>query len=427
MRAFLALLSLISILTSMPGCSGDDGPAPPATGILQGVVTDLNSGQPLPGARIIVSDASTSTPLGALTSGADGAYGVEIPPGTYTVKASRQGYDPAPPKDIAPFPVSVVAGQTTGFSIQMSTASVAGGGAISGRVTDGSGGVAGVLVVAESRSRGCPSLTDGNGYYWIFNVPPDSYTVKAQAVQLVSSSVSVVLPASGQLNNVNITVSRTATGAVEGHVTFLATTNIDVDVTLLNPMSGETVPGLAAPTVGQNYMITSIPPGTYLARASFANDGKVMDPDWIVKNGQPYVTIGADTIDRDFSLTGAIEVLAPTNPASSTWPVDVQGTHPLFSWAAYSSADDYIIEVTDHNGRVLWGGFADDWTVRKVVVPRTSTSIEYNSDSTATEELQIGRVYRWRVYASKDDAREPTGWKLISASEEQRGLVRITQ
>ncbi len=374
-----------------------------------------------------VSDAATNVPLGALTTGTDGTYGVEIPPGSYTVKTSRQSYDPAPPRDIAPYPVTVMAGQTTDFSIQMSQSSVTGGGAISGRVTNGDNGVAGVLVAAESGLIGCSSLTDGNGDYWIFNVPPDNYTVKAQAAHLVSSVVSVVVPATSQVSNVNITVSPTATGAVSGHVTFLATTNIEVDVTLLNPKSGEPVPGLTAPTVGLFFVIPSVPPGTYLARASYNNDGKVMDPDWIVKNGQPIVTVGSDTADRDFSLTGAVEVLAPTNPASSTPPVAVQGTQPVFSWSSYASADDYVIEVSDQNGRMLWGGFHNNWTVRKIVIPRTNTSIEYNVDSTATEELQVGRVYRWRVYASKDDIRETTGWKLISVSEEQRGLIRIVE
>lgn len=427
MRPLLALCSLTLGMTLLYGCSDDDGPTPPATGILRGTVTDISSGQALPGARVIVSDAGTNMSLGALTTGSDGAYGAELPPGNYTVKVSRQGYDPAPPRDISPYPVTVVAGQTTGFSVHLSPSSVVGGGAISGRVTNGTHGVAGVLVAAESGSAGYSSLTDGNGYYWIFNVLPDTYMVKAQAAQLVSSVASVVVPASSQVSNVNMTVTLTATGAVSGHVTFLATTNSDVDVTLLNPLSGEPVPGLTAPALGLDYMIATVPPGRYLARASFNNDGKVMDPDWIVKNGQPYVTVGSDTIDRDFSLTGAVDVLAPTNPASSLWPVDVQGTRPVLSWSAYASADDYVVEVTDQNGRVLWGGFSDNWTVRKVVIPRTSTSVEYNADATATEELRSGRVYRWRVYASKNDSREPTGWKLISASEEQRGLIRIVE
>ena len=78
-------------------------------------------------------------------------------------------------------------------------------------------------------------------------------------------------------------------------------------------------------------------------------------------------------------------------------------------------------------GNVIWGGFANNWTVRKVLIPASETSILFNADSAATEALALGRVYRWRIYASKNDNQEPLGWKLISVSEDQRGLVRISQ
>ena len=427
MTGRLPLLLPLAALLLAAGCSGDDGSSPPPTGTLRGTVTDLRNGQPLSGARVIISEAVTNSPLGSLSTGVDGVFTVELSPGSYTVKVSRQGFDPVPPQGIDPLPVAVAAGQTAPWSGRMSPTSVANGGWISGRVTSGGNGVAGILVAAESRVAGYSTLTDGVGNYWLYNVPADSYAVRAQKSGLASPLVPVRVQASVEVPNVNLAVSAASSGAVGGHVTFLSTTNAEVDVTLLNPLSGEPVPGLSAPTVGQNYTIVSVPPGTYLARASYRNDGKVMDPDWVVKNGQPTVTVGVDTVDRDFSLTGAVELVSPTNAASSTQPLAVQGVLPVFSWSPYSSADDYVVEVTDQSGRVIWGGFSDNWTVRRVVVPRTSTSIRYNADSTASESLQVGRMYRWRIYASKNDSREPTGWKLISASEEQRGLISIVQ
>lgn len=415
------------LFLAVAGCSGDEGTAPPATGTLRGTVADLRNGQPLAGARVIVSDGATNAPLGSLTTGTDGVFALELVPGSYTVKVSRQGFDPVPPPGIDPLPLTVTAGQTSSWSGQMAPSSVANGGWISGRVTGSGNGVPGILVAAESRSAGYSTVTDGLGYYWLYNVPADSYAVRAQKAGLASSVVPVRVQSSTEVSSVNLVVAAATAGAVAGHVTFLATTNAEVDVTLLNPLSGEPVPGLAAPTVGQNYLVVAVPPGTYLSRASYRNDGKVMDPDWIVKNGQPTVTVGTDTVDRDFSLTGAVELVSPTNPATSTQPLAVQGTLPVLSWSSYSSADEYVVEVSDQSGRVIWGGFANDWTVRRVVVPRTVTSIRYNADSSATEGLQAGRMYRWRIYASKDDSREPTGWKLISVSEEQRGLIRIVQ
>ncbi|NOZ75682.1 MAG: TonB-dependent receptor [FCB group bacterium] len=58
------------------------------TGKLTGVVTDASSGEPLPGSNILI----TGTDLGAATN-VDGAYYIlNIPPGTYTVKALMIGY-----------------------------------------------------------------------------------------------------------------------------------------------------------------------------------------------------------------------------------------------------------------------------------------------------------------------------------------------
>ena len=67
-----------------------------------------------------------------------------------------------------------------------------------------------------------------------------------------------------------------------------------------------------------------------LARASYANDGIVMDPDWIVKNGEPFVTVSGSGTTRDFSVTGAISLDAPTNASNSTVPVPTNAVPTLF-------------------------------------------------------------------------------------------------
>ncbi|MEN8203153.1 MAG: carboxypeptidase regulatory-like domain-containing protein, partial [Bacteroidota bacterium] len=174
-----------------------------------------------------------------------------------------------------------------------------------------------------------------------------------------------------------------------------------------------------------NYSISNVPDGTYLGRASFANDDNVMDPDWIVKNGEPYITVdGADNI-LNFSVTNAIPLLSPTNESISVSPVDIPIGTAIFRWAPYPSATEYVIEVMDANSRVIWGGFSEDWSTRNVVVPSSQTEIVFNSDNTASETLIPGKIYRWKLYASKDDRQSTTGWRLISASEDQMGLFSI--
>ena len=119
-----------------------------------------------------------------------------------------------------------------------------------------------------------------------------------------------------------------------------------------------------------------------------------------------------------------MELLSPTNPPTSTQPV-ITDTIPLFSWESYPSANHYVVEVTNAQATVIWGGFASNWTVRRVLIPSSETSIRFNADTTATESLVPGKVHHWKIYASKDDAQEPLGWKFISQSEEQRGLIAI--
>ena len=97
---------------------------------------------------------------------------------------------------------------------------------------------------------------------------------------------------------------------------------------------------------------------------------------------------------------------------------------PTFTWEAYPSSTDYVIEVTDANGQLIWGGFNEARTEKNIVILASQTSIVYNSDGLATQELVSGRNYRWRIYASKD-ANNASGWILISSSEEQRGLIAV--
>ena len=417
------ILLALAVLTI--GCSSDDSTPPPTTGRLRGGVVDIAGGSPLAGVRVVLYDANSNNPVATYSTSVGGTFEADLPAGTYFLRCSKQGYDETPPREISPFPLGVTPGQTTSTTVQMPASTVANAGAISGTVTNAGKGVANVLVVAQSGTNGHSSITDASGAYAIYNIPASQCTVRAWTSALVSNQIPLSIAAGVEAVNTNLTLSTGTTGTVTGSITFLSTTNIEVDVALLNPLTRQAIPGLSVTTQNTNYAIASVAPGTYLARATYRNDGKVVDPDWIVKNGEPLVTVNGGSASRPFSLTGAIELLSPTNGASSAQPVDVAGTLPTFTWEAYSSADHYIPEVINQSGKVIWGGFSSDWAVRRVLLPKTQTSIRFNADSTATESLVPGRTYRWKVYVSKDDAKEPLGWKLISVSEDQRGLIKI--
>ena len=80
------------------------------------------------------------------------------------------------------------------------------------------------------------------------------------------------------------------------------------------------------------------------------------------------------------------------------------------------------MEVVNESGEVIWGGFGADGTKK---VATTGTTIGFNNDATATGALEVGRYYQVRVYASKDDQQQPSGYKLISSTEALRGVFRV--
>ncbi len=87
-------------------------PAFAQKGTITGTVTDAETGEPLPGANVVVSSPSVQT--GAATR-TDGAYMVQnVPPGTYTVTVSYIGYGQKVLTD-----VQVTAGQTTKLDVSL--------------------------------------------------------------------------------------------------------------------------------------------------------------------------------------------------------------------------------------------------------------------------------------------------------------------
>ena len=88
---------------------------------------------------------------------------------------------------------------------------------------------------------------------------------------------------------------------------------------------------------------------------------------------------------------------------------------------AVDKAKEYIVEVFDSNGETIWGGF-NDTEVQHTQIGQNATSAVFNFDGSATDELQDGEVYRWKIYADSDDLQNIQG--LISSSEDQMGLFK---
>jgi hypothetical protein len=189
---------------------------------------------------------------------------------------------------------------------------------------------------------------------------------------------------------------------LRGKVTFLAVENGIVDVSLLDEESLSVVNGLTTMIdTSKDYTIINIPIGNYVAWASYENDGYVMDPDWIFKNlGALDISFATDTSKLlDFSVTGAITIISPTNFPDSIIPALADSVVPTFNWDAYPQAKEYIIEVRDINGNLIWGGFAETGEIRHSQIPKEWNSVEFNFDGSAPSQLQPGNIYQWRLYA----------------------------
>lgn len=431
-RLLVILLAVILIPLFARCSDGGGGNETPTTGTINGTIRDASSNAVLSGVRIIVFNANTNAPVGnSLTSNTSGVYTAELEPGSYYLKLAKQGYIGVPAPNVAPIPVTVALDSESVYNVHMTSNQLTNIGYITGRVLENTIGVAGAMVVADNGELAYSSITDGGGNYYIYNVPVDTYTVKSFiSGKNATPATGVIVLNNTQATAGNITITSNAAGSVRGSISFLATTAVPVDVALVHPVTKEAIPGLTTymdTASGTNYTISNVPAGNYIARASYQNDGRVVDPDWIIKFGEPSVTVNNDTITRNFSLTGSVTLNSPTNPQTSTTPFTIPDSLPRFQWTAYpGSTAGYVIEVTNSNGAVIWGGFTNK--TRNFTLHKDSTAVNYNYNSLASNPLTRGNIYRWRIYACKsENGADSTGWgyKLISVSEEQRGLIKF--
>ncbi|ANQ49561.2 carboxypeptidase regulatory-like domain-containing protein [Flammeovirga sp. MY04] len=419
---FVLPLFIFSIILS---CKKDD-PAP-TTGALSGIVTN-QSNQALENAKVIAFEATNNTPVADALTNSEGYFKFDLSGGTYYVRISKQGYYENPRDGVTPIASQVDNGVETSVTYQLEAIENGSFGWIQGKVTSQEQSVSGALVVATVNQTAYSGYSDGDGDFIIHNVPAGNYAVNAWKSGFNSNAINVSVTVDTATVGADINLSATESGEVNGAITFLATNNGEIDVTLNHLITGEVIPGCFTNSENALYTISNVPNGTFEVRATYANDTYVVDPDWIIKNGIPTATINNNAVTQNFSVTGAVILNEPTNPIENTIPVEVESTTPTFSWTAYSSTNDYVIEVSDVNGNIIWGGFSGegDQVTKNIIIPKAQTSIQFNSDGNATiSALESGAIYRWKIYASKDDTKEATGWKLISSSEDQRGLIRV--
>jgi hypothetical protein len=401
--------------------------------ILAGRVLDAADSTGIAQANVIVYNANTNAPVTRTFTNTQGYYKVDIDTGTYYLKVSAQTYNPSPPAGMDALPFEMLVGDTTVQYIYLdSSTQVATGGSISGIVTTpASTGIGGVLIVA-SNTAGTQSFsgTSGpNGFFILYNIEPGRYTLNGYLAEYTQDTFVVSLTVTANVTSENnvIILKPFTTVTLTGHLTFLASQNSQVDITLIHPTTREAIPGLSTVNEmsGNTYQLTAIPVGSYIVWASYRNDGYVMDPDWIAKSGLPRITVTNTTTSlvQDFSVTDAVIIVSPTNPPDTVQPVYIMTSQPTFTWEAYPSAKEYIIEVSNSNGTIIWGGADSSGVVQHTQIPSSSTSTAFNFDNSASDSLRTGGIYRWKIYADNDAQQNIQ--QLISSSEGLLGLFKV--
>ncbi len=337
---FKSIFTIILSLVIYVGCSDDSNPAEPekTTGTLKTVIMNATNSSGIASANVVLYNADNNEALLRKSSNGSGECSFECDPGNYFVRISAQGYNSSPPENNTPIPFAVDKGENITREFFLNPLDVSLPGKISGSVNPV---VNNVLIIAEETDGSRYSTVTGpDGYFVLFNLPYGDYSLLAyKAGYEAETAIEKVLSSSVPSASATITLKEVSGATLQGKVTFLASENSVVDISLVDPATFSAVPGLStfSDTSGLDYEINNIPSGTFLAWASFMNDGYVMDPDWIFKNPDVLnvsFTEG-DTLDLNFSVTDAITINSPTNPPDSIYAVIADSTTPTFNWDEY--------------------------------------------------------------------------------------------
>jgi protocatechuate 3,4-dioxygenase beta subunit len=188
MTLVLAAVAVAQLTAVQSAPSATAAPAQSATGSISGTVKNGADDTPLPRARVTAVSADRPEPRVAI-AGADGKYAIgDLPPGSYTISATRTGYAPyayGQGQNAAGEPVRVAQGQqVAGIDLPMTA-----GGVISGRILDEDGApFAGATVDAlvmrslngiQTLTSAASAATDDRGEFRLFGLAPGSYFVSA--------------------------------------------------------------------------------------------------------------------------------------------------------------------------------------------------------------------------------------------------------
>lgn len=407
-QKFALLPFSVGLLLSV-GCGGEEEPPPPP--VLEVRIVDATTGSPVAGAQVL--EGRPGTGYQRHQTDAQGVWSGEVSAGLRDLRVEAPGFNSSP----APFTRLTTDVSSTGVTVvgvELEPRPETHPGLLSGRVTlDGAPG-AGVLVTAAATINRA-GLTDAEGNFMLFDLPPGEYRVEARRRNFRLQSLSAVrVPATDA--PLLLELSNDPGFSVTGTTSFSTT---PTEVALQHYETGEPLPGATVSTDGGRFTIGGMPAGRYRVRAFLEEDDLVLSPDLIRTLEDLEVVLGdTDPIRVDVPSAPSMALLAPS--ATSTASV---GSDFEFRWRPHEGATFYVVEVENAHGQVVWGGF-DARGVPRFRVLGSSDRIRYGAQGSPIESLRPGNLYRFRVYAGLDVT---TGeiFRLVAASEELAGQFRV--
>jgi hypothetical protein len=237
---------------------------------------------------------------------------------------------------------------------------------------------------------------DADGVFVLFDAPDTVVTAHGLAAGAALSSIEI--EAGGEdvdglvvrvLADSVATVAVTVTGGGEGPTTVAL-----VPAALDGPLPPPLVPaGLSATTTSGAATFASVPPDTYVVRASLETDGLVPRPDVEVRVAVPDESAAA------VELVEAIAIVAPsvsTTDDADRSAIALADPVPALTFDDPLGADRYVFVVEDATGAVVWDGVRVDATPGELAA---GGRIDVAFDG---PPLERGRLFRFRVESSLD-------------------------
>lgn len=296
---YMSLLRACSGGGPQPGTSPDPKPpVNPAEGTLQGLVYEGgNTNNRIPGASIRLSNGKT------VTADASGYWSINVAPGTYTVTASKDGYQPTSVSRTVASKTQVWASTNLTKSAVVTPTGTLGG--VVYDSADSTKRIASATLKVGDKS----IVTDSNGRFSV-QVNAGAQSVQVSATDFVSQTLSTTVN-KGQTTTLNIGLvssrQNNANGTIVGVIYEAPTTTKRIPGAVVKFTSG--TKSLSTTADGDGYYEIKAPPGTWRVTATAPNFAAGSTSVSLAANQKPWGSIGLRKIEKgagDGTLTGIV-------------------------------------------------------------------------------------------------------------------------